>query len=314
MDYLPILPFRSTDFNTIYRKVFTNPEVEYKRERVLTVDNDFIDLDFSKVNSKKLFILVHGLEGSSQSKYIRSNAIYFNSLGFDICAMNHRGCSGEPNLLYSSYHSGKTDDLDFVINNIERDYDEIFLLGYSLGGNIVTKYTGEKGDTINSKIKNTIAISVPADLKSSSVELAKSRNWIYQNLFMKDLKSKLIKKVAKFSKIDIDLEYVNNIKNFKQYDDIYTSKAHGFKDANDYWEKNSCKQFICDIKIPSLMINANDDTFLGDGCYPIKEAKNNPLFTLEIPKHGGHVGFNISFGENNFWLEKRIIEFIKKYS
>lgn len=311
MDYSPILPFKCTDFNTVFRTVFTNPSVSFERKRVFTPDNDFIDLDFSKVNSKKLFILIHGLEGSSRSKYIRSNAIYFNSIGYDICAMNLRGCSGEPNLLFSSYHSGKTDDLDFVIKNIERDYDEIFLLGYSLGGNLVTKYTGEKGETINSKIKNSIAISVPVDLKSSSVQLAKKRNWIYQSLFMKDLKYKLIKKISQFSISDIDPKDVNSLKNFKQYDDIYTSKAHGFIDAEDYWKRNSCKQFIHNIKIPSLMINASDDSFLGKECYPIEEAKSNPFFTLDIPKYGGHVGFNVSFDKNNYWLEKRIIEFIK---
>jgi len=311
MRYDPILPFKSAHFNTLYRKVLTSSTIAYRRKRIITTDKDFIDLDFSKVNSNKLIIIVHGLEGSSKSKYVISNSFYFNKKGFDVCAINMRGCSGEPNNLYISYHSGKTDDVDFIIKSVKNDYDKIFLLGYSLGGNIVLKYTGEMGTTIESKIIKSIGVSVPTDLKSSSIELAKTKNYMYNYAFMKELKEKLKYKVKKFN-IDIPNQIIDNIKNFNQFDDVYTSVAHGFKDAEDYWRKSSSKQFIPGIKIPSLLINAADDTFLGDACYPINEAKNNSFFTLEIPKYGGHVGFNVSFNKNkNFWLEKRILKFIE---
>jgi len=311
MTYSPILPFKNAHFNTIYRKAFTNHNVKYVRKRLITPDNDFLDIDFSKTNSNKVIVIIHGLEGSSRSKYVLSNTVFFNKHGYDVCAMNMRGCSGEPNLLYSSYHSGKTDDLAMVIANISNQYDEIFILGYSLGGNIVLKYTGENADNMNEKIKKVIGVSVPVDLKSSSIELAKRKNFIYNYMFMTEMKKKLKERVHKFG-INISDEEINKINNFNQFDNIYTSVAHGFENAEDYWAKNSSKQFLTAIRIPALLLNAADDTFLGDKCYPYKEADTNKFLELEVPKYGGHVGFNISFNPNkNFWLEKRILSFIE---
>ncbi len=311
MEYNPVLLFRNAHFNTIYRKAFTNPTVDYNRERLITPDDDFLDLDFSKVNSNKIIIIVHGLEGSSKSKYVLSNTKYFNKNGYDVCAMNMRGCSGEPNSLYSSYHSGKTDDLGLIIDEISGQYEDIYLLGYSLGGNIVLKYTGENDSALNKKIKKSIGISVPVDLKSAAVELAKKKNYIYNYMFMKEMKEKLRSRVKRFG-VDISLEKINRIKNFNEFDNIYTSVAHGFKDAEDYWRKNSSKQFLEQIKIPTLLLNAADDTFLGENCYPFAEAKYTRFLTLEVPKYGGHVGFNVSFkSEKNHWLEKRILNFIE---
>ncbi|HHH52326.1 MAG TPA: alpha/beta fold hydrolase [Bacteroidetes bacterium] len=310
-NYLPPLLLQNGHFNTIFRTVFTNPQIHYQRKRTNTPDHDFLDLDFSIVGSDKIIIIVHGLEGSSQSKYVISNALFFNRNDYDICAINLRGCSGEMNKLYSSYHSGKTDDLDIVIKEIESNYQEIILLGYSLGGNLVIKYGGEKGSSINSKIKNILAVSVPADLTDSAKELAKPKNFLYQYVFMQSLRKKLKEKIELFPESGLSIIEVAKIKNFKQFDDVYTSVAHGFKNADDYWRKNSCKQFIQDIKIPSLMLNALDDPFLGKKCYPFEQAKNNPFFTLETPKYGGHVGFNISYNNyKNNWLENRIMKFI----
>ncbi len=313
MIYQPTLFFKSGHFNTIFRTFFTFPKVEYIRKRINTPDDDFIDLDFIYTGSKKLIIIFHGLEGSSGSKYVLSNAMYFKKYQYDVCAANLRGCSGEPNKLYSSYHSGKTEDVDIIINAVRDDYDEIYLLGYSLGGNLVTKYGGEKASTINNKIKKIIAVSVPADLMESALEISKPKNYLYNQLFLKSLKNKVKQKIETFPECGITQQDLKKVSTLKQFDDIYTSKAHGFIDAEDYWKKNSCKQFIPGIKIPTLMLNSMDDPFLGEKCYPFKEAEENKYFTLETPRYGGHVGFNISFdaGKNN-WLEKRVILFIEK--
>lgn len=311
MIYRPSFIFKSGHFNTVFRTLFVFPKYKYFRKRINTPDNDFIDLDLACSGSKKLIIIVHGLEGSSSSKYVLSNVINFEKEQYDICAINLRGCSGEPNMLYSSYHSGKTDDLDLIINNIEVDYEEIYLLGYSLGGNLVTKYGGEKSDAINSKIKAIIAVSTPADLMNSALEISKPKNYLYNQLFLKSLKNKLRQKINKFPRCGISHRDLENISSLKQFDDIYTSAAHGFEDAEDYWKKNSCKQFISGLKVPTLMINAIDDPFIGKKCYPYSE-KNN-FFTLETPRYGGHVGFNVSFDSlKNNWLEKRILHFIEK--
>ena len=311
MLYKPPILFKSGHFNTIFRTLFTFPEIDFTRKRINTPDDDFIDLDMIYTGSKKLIIIFHGLEGSSRSKYVLSNAIYFKKHSCDICAVNLRGCSGEPNKLYSSYHSGKTEDVDTVINSVENDYKEIYLLGYSLGGNLVTKYGGEKGSTIHKKIKKIVAVSVPADLEESASEISKPQNYLYHQLFLKSLKSKLKQKIEMFPNSGITPQDLKNISTLKQFDDIYTSKANGFLDALDYWKKNSCKQFIQGIKIPTLMLNAKNDPFLGKKCYPFKEAEGNKYFTLETPRYGGHVGFNISFDTSkNNWLEKRIGLFI----
>lgn len=312
MNYNPILPFKSAHFNTLFRKLFVDYTVNFDRVRIDTPDSDFIDIDFSRVDSKKVILIVHGLEGSSNSKYVLSNTLYFNKKGYDVCAINLRGCSGEPNLLYVSYHSGKTDDLDLVVRYLEDKYSEIIIVGYSLGGNISLKYAGESGSSINSKISKVIGVSVPVDLKSSSIELAKKNNYIYNNAFMVELKEKLRYKVKKFN-IDISEKQISSIKSFNDFDGIYTSVAHGFKDAEDYWKKSSSKQFIPEIKVPSLLINAKDDTFLGENCYPIKEAQENPFFNIYAPKYGGHVGFNNSFNKSkNFWIEENVLEFINQ--
>ncbi len=311
MLYQPPFIFKSGHFNTIFRTLFTFPKLEYNRKRINTPDNDFIDLDFIYTGSNKLIIIVHGLEGSSFSKYVLSNTLTFKSNHYDVCAVNLRGCGGEPNMLYSSYHSGKTEDLDIIINNIENNYEEIFLIGYSLGGNLVTKYGGEKAGSINSKIKKIIAVSTPVDLMDSAYELSKYKNYFYNQLFLKSLKNKLRLKLEKFPECGISIRDISKISSLKQFDDIYTSVAHGFDDAIDYWIKNSSKQFIPYIKIPILMLNALDDPFLGKKCYP--ESEKNKYFTLETPKFGGHVGFNIAFdSKKNKWLEKRILFFIEK--
>ena len=307
MPYKPPILFKSGHFNTIFRTLFTFPKIDFTRKRINTPDEDYIDLDIIYTGSKKLIIIFHGLEGSSGSKYVLSNALYFKNYQFDICAVNLRGCSGEPNKLYSSYHSGKTEDVYIIINAVENDYDDIYLLGYSLGGNLVTKYGGEKGSTINNKIKKIVAVSVPADLVESASEISKPQNYFYHRLFLKSLKSKLKQKIEMFPDCGITPQDLKNISTLKQFDDIHTSKANGFIDANDYWKKNSCIQFLPEIKIPTLMLNAMDDPFLGEKCYPFKEAKENKYFTLETPRYGGHVGFNVSFDPSkNNWLEKRV--------
>lgn len=145
-DFSPTLPFKNNHFNTMYRPLFMKDSCLYLRERITTWDNDFIDLDFSKKGSNTLALFVHGLEGSSQSKYMASFSNYFNDNNIDTVCMNLRGCSGEDNLLLQTYHSGKTDDVEFVIKHLieNYDYESLLIVGFSLGGNLVLKHLGEQ--------------------------------------------------------------------------------------------------------------------------------------------------------------------------
>lgn len=308
----PIL-FRNAHLNTIYKTLFLKNTVNYKRERILTPDDDFIDLDFSIVGSETLVVAMHGLEGSSQSKYIISVVNFLNTSEIDCIALNFRGCSGEDNYQLHAYNSGNTDDLNLVLDHllVHYTYKNIILLGYSMGGNITLKYLGETPH-ISNKIKGAIAVSVPCDLEGSSKALSKWENSIYMKNFLKTLKEKALLKINKFPQCNINKKAVLSSKSFEDFDNVVTAPLFGFKTAEEYWRKSSCKQFVPAINRPTLLINALDDTFLSESCYPINESKNNKFLSLELPKHGGHVGFNSAYlGKDLLWSEKRILDFIK---
>ena len=300
--------FTSTVFSGLLRTV---NGVEQSRERITLPDSDFIDLDWSyaQVQSNKVIILLHGLEGHAQRPYLTGVAKLFNTNGIDAVGVNFRGCSGEPNLLYRSYHSGATEDLEAVVNHVlsKGVYDEIYIKGISLGANMALKYVGERDD-VPKEVKAVIAVSAPCDLKGSCNEILSLKNRHYAIRFLDHLKQKLKPKLAQFPE-NISIADYKSIKTLIDFDHVYTSKAHGFKDAFDYYEKASCLQFLSNIKVQSLIINALNDSFLSAECYPVKEAKQNPNLFLEMPKYGGHVGFIGK--ENVYYNEKRALEFIK---
>ena len=312
-NFIPSLPFKNGHFNTIYRNVFVKTPISYDRKRITTWDNDFIDLDFSNTGSKNLALLIHGLEGSSKSNYMISTAKKLNSKGFDTAAMNLRGCSGEDNLLLKTYHSGKTDDLDFILSYLTKnyDYENIVIIGFSLGGNITLKYLGEYQNKIHSIVRGAVAISVPVDLTSSQAELSKFKNKLYMNEFLKTMKLKLLEKSEKFPDFHLDKKKLFKASKFKHIEALFTVPVFGFKNSEDYWQKASSKPYISKIKLPTLLINALDDSFLAPECFPFKEARTMKNFFLSTPKYGGHVGFLQSFTHSeNTWLEDSIYNFI----
>ncbi|WP_298903849.1 alpha/beta fold hydrolase [uncultured Psychroserpens sp.] len=301
--------FLATVYSGLFRKV---KGLTQERERIDTRDNDFLDLDWSYANdnSNAVIILLHGLEGHGQRPYITGPAKLFNQNSIDAVAVNFRGCSGEDNRFYNSYHSGAINDLDDVVQHCikQKGYSKIYIKGISLGGNITLKYLGEKRD-IPSQVKAAIAVSVPVHLISSSVELHKLKNKAFANRFLRHLLDKLKKKAERFPD-KITHESLKSIKTLRDFDEVYTSKAHGFKNAQDYYEQCSSLQFLKHINTPTLLINALNDSFLTPECFPIKEAKENENIYLEMPEHGGHVGF-IQKG-NIYYNEKRAFDFIKK--
>ncbi|WP_165730542.1 YheT family hydrolase [Polaribacter sp. 20A6] len=314
-DFTPTFLFKSGHLNTIYRSVFSKESCNYKRKRISTWDKDFIDLDFSLVGSKTLVLLIHGLEGSSQSKYIVSTTKHLNQKGLDTVCFNLRGCSGDDNLLLGTYHSGKTEDVDFVIKHLldNYNYDNIILVGFSLGGNLTLKYIGEQSENISPKIKGGIAISVPIDIASGEYELEKLKNKIYLERFLKSMKTKILDKAAKFPEFNLDKDQLAKATRFKHLESLYTVPVFGFESPEDYWEKASAKPYLSKIETPTLLINSKDDTFLSDKCFPIDEAKNSKNFFFETTTYGGHCGFISSFyNAKNNWLELRIERFIRQ--
>ena len=279
----------------------------YSRERILTPDHDFLDLDWSETGAKTLAILSHGLEGDSSRSYILGMVKALNGQGIDALAWNYRSCSGEPNKLLRSYHLGASDDLAFVIEHALAmgRYKKIFLLGFSAGGNITLKYLGENQELVPKEVKRAAVFSVPADLKSSAEKISR----IYTRRFLKTLGKKLEQKKEMYPD-EVDLTDYSLFWTFPEFDNRYTAPLHGFESADDYYRKVSSKQFIPNIQIPVLLVNAENDPFLGPACYPVAEAEINPLFYLEMPKQGGHVGFTQDFRNNVYYSEKRAVSFL----
>lgn len=311
--YRPSLFFRNGHVSTIYSGLIRKVRhLEQIRERIILPDTDFLDLDwsYSKIPTQKVAIVIHGLEGSAKRAYIRGSAKILSEAGLDVCAINLRGCSGEPNKLYRSYHSGATEDLKAVIRHVLLldKYKEIFLLGFSLGGNLLLKYLGE-ARMIPKEIKGGVAVSVPCQLADSLHQLLKFKNIMYAERFRGNLIDKLKLKQQLFPNLISDQD-IKQVKTLKDFDDIYTSKAHGFKDAMDYYEQCSSHQFLPEIGVPTLIINSLNDSFLGKACYPIQIAEQHKNLVLEMPKYGGHVGFHGA--QNHTYAEHRTLSFFKE--
>jgi predicted alpha/beta-fold hydrolase len=310
--YLPPFLFNNGHLQTVYPVLARrmSPDL-YRRERIATPDDDFLDLDWARIGSGSLAILSHGLEGSTHRPYMVGMAKMLNLHGWDALAWNYRACSGEINRQLRLYHNGSIDDLDVVVRHALATgaYQQIALIGFSLGGNLTLVYLGTLGTAIDKRISKAAVFSVPCDLAAGARELAKRRNCLYMKQFLVSLHDKIRGKMKQFPG-EIDDKEFGSIRNFKEFDDRYTAPIHGFKDAEDYWAQCSSRQFIPNITIPTLIVNSLDDPFLVDGCYPVLEAEQNRFVQLEMPKSGGHVGF-VRFDRNGaYWSEQRVVEFL----
>ena len=305
---------KNKHLETILPALFRKVNVKYTRERVELADGDFIDLDWAGHGNKTVLILFHGLEGSSQSQYIKGFAKYFSEHHFDVCAVNFRSCSGENNRLLTSYHMGQSGDVGLIIEHIlqKNKYDKLVLGGFSLGGNVLLKFLGENANQIHHKIKCAFAFSVPVDLASSSHILSKNSNKPYMITFLKSLNKKIIEKSKQFPD-QLDILGIEKIKNFSDWDDRYTAKMHGFTNAHDYYSKCNSLQFLPKITTPTLLVNALNDPFLTKACFPIEIAKKHEFLHLETPKKGGHVGFSMNGIHGNYYSEMRAFEFVSSY-
>lgn len=300
-------------FETIVPSLFRKVQgVVYNRERISTSDDDFLDLDWSKIGSDKLLIISHGLEGSSDRHYVLGLVKLFNLNGYDVLAWNNRSCSGEINLAPKLYHHGASDDLKLVIDTVvdRHAYADIYLSGISMGGAQTLKYLGENAGAIPKEIKAAAVYSTPCNLPSSAATLKLRGNAFYKKRFLGKLKQKLTSKAAQFPDL-IDLELLAKINDFDAFDTSFTAPLHGFKDANDFYATVSADNWLPEVTIPTLIINALNDPLLGEACYPTKLAAEHEFIHLEMPDRGGHTGFTVR-GQEFTWVEGRLLEFISK--
>lgn len=298
---------------TLYTYFFRKVDgVKYERVRIETPDDDFLDIDHTAVGSDHLVILSHGLEGSTDTGYIRGMMKYFSEKGIDTIGWNMRSCSGELNRQKRFYHAASTDDLETVISYARslKRYKKISLVGFSLGGNLTLFYIGQKGKSLYPELTNSIVFSSPVDLSSSIDKLEKPGfGKIYTENFLNTMRQKLIAK-NEIMDMGVDLNGIDKIKSFREFDDKYTAPISGFKDGADYYSSASSLQHLDKIVLPTLIVNAKNDPFLPAKCYPLRQAEKNPNLHLEIPESGGHVGF-VHYNEGlEIWSEQRAEKWI----
>ena len=314
-DYHPSGLFKNPHMNTIAPTLLRKVNgVRYQRQRLELKDGDFLDLDFSEKGSRTVVLIIHGLEGNSQRPYMLGMAKMANDMGWDAVAMNQRGCSGHNNRLQEAYHSGKSEDIQSVLAHLESvGYEQVAVVGFSLGGNMTLKYVGERSERISPVIKGAVGISVPCHLEGSADRLKQRQNWIYLTRFLKTLKQKAVLKKEQFPEAPFSKKEIGQCKSFHDFDEVFTARINGFESAVDYWTKCSSGQFINDVKIPTLLINALDDPFLDARCFPTQIAAQHEWFHLMTPKRGGHVGFCRGFNMNEaFWTEKKVGAFLSE--
>jgi len=305
-----LLPFSPGHLQTVMPAFFRQVNgVEYKRERIETPDNDFLDIDWIKKGASRVVIISHGLEGNTSRPYMKGMSKCFSESGFDVLTWNYRGCSEEINRKPRFYHSGATDDLETIVNHaIDLSYSSISLIGFSLGGNLTLKYLGEKGN--KSAIERAVAISVPMHLHHSSLEMLKLKNRLYVWRFLGTLKEKVTQK-ALVMPDRISTAHFKAIKNLFDFDDYYTAPLHGFDNALDYYNKCSSYFFLEDIAQPTLILNARNDTFLSEESFPDSGKFRNQNLNFEFPDQGGHCEFPIKIN-GLYWSEIRALEFLKR--
>lgn len=257
-------------------------------------------------------ILLHGLEGSSISVYVLSTAHKAYQAGFNVLRLNMRNCGGTEHLTPTLYNSGMSSDLATVIRELtERDgLRRILLAGYSMGGQLILKFAGEQAAEMPEAIVGFCAISPSIDLRACADQIARRSNWVYQRRFLRSLQRRMRHKQQLYPDV-YDISELGRVRSIRDFDDRYTARHGGYRDADDYYAQASALQFIHRIQKPTLIIHAQDDPFVPFGSFLCSAIAENPHVLFIASPHGGHVGFvaRAARGEDRFWAENRIVEF-----
>lgn len=294
-------------------KLLPAPRVDYRRERWDTPDGDFIDVDFALPEpldaSAPVLVLFHGLEGSSDSHYARWTMRAFADRGWRALVPHFRGCSGEPNRLPRAYHSGDSDEGDWILRRVHARWPgaKLFAAGVSLGGNMLAKWLGERAEDARF-VTAAASIGSPLDLTAGGVALGRGFNMVYTKVFLATLKAKALAKIAQFPGI-ARADMIRAARNLYDFDNEYTAPVHGFRDADDYWARASGKPWLAGVRVPHLVLNALNDPFVPAASLPRAREVSN-FVRLEQPAHGGHIGF-AGGGEAGF-LARRLLAFFER--
>lgn len=311
-DFRPAWWLPGGHLQTIWPTLMRRVSITTRRRRYDLPDGDFVDVDWigqrDDCEDQPTVIVLHGLEGSIESSYVRGLLRVIEQRGWRGGVLHFRGCSGEPNRLPRGYHSGDTADLAWFVEHLRREHpaSKIAAVGYSLGGNVLLKWLGETGEA--NPLAAAVAVSVPFDLSAAAARLEHGLSRIYQRHLLRRLHASVRAKLQRM-KVDLPItpQQVGTLNTFRRFDDAITAPLHGFDGVDDYYTRSSCGRFIPRIARPTLILHARNDPFMTPAAIPAPGDLPGNV-TLEVTPGGGHVGFVAGPvpWRADYWLERRI--------
>jgi predicted alpha/beta-fold hydrolase len=300
-------PHLQTLYPSLFRKRLAPP---LQRERIELPDGDFLDIDWTRDQAGPVVVLLHGLEGSLRSHYISGLLHTLSASGLRAAVLYFRGCSGEPNRLARSYHSGESGDLDRVLKHLAASGRRvpIYLVGVSLGGNVLLKWLGEHPH--QTLVSKAVAVSVPFELNAAALRLQRGFSRVYQAYLLRRLRHKTRRK-AQHHVLPVASSRLGRLRTFRAFDHEVTAPLHGFSGVDHYYTTCSSRAYLRHIATPTLLLQAQNDPFLTTDALP-SEAELGPGVRLELCRDGGHAGFVSGPWpwKPYYWLDARIRAFL----
>lgn len=298
-------------------KLSKRPQVDYRRERWETPDDDFIDLDWAEgenlSETTPVVLHFHGLEGSSQSHYALALMDAVVRRGWRGVVSHFRSCSGELNRTMRAYHAGDTAEVAWVVEKVHERFPNapLYLVGVSLGGNQVALYLGQQGEAARRYVTKAVSVGAPVDLVAGSNLMCHGLNRLYAMNFLQTLIPKALKKLEQFPELAkfYTPKEMKACRHFYDFDSLFTGPVHGYQNAMEYWLKCSSKPHLKNVRVPLLLLNAKNDPFLPAWALPTADEVSDCVW-LDQPEEGGHIGFPLGAPPGRLdYLPRRIMRF-----
>jgi hypothetical protein len=272
------------------------------------MDGDFMDIDrLDHPSPRATAFVFHGLGGDSRAPYVMGVASALLESGFNVAAVNFRGCSGESNRLPQGYHCGASDDALQVITLLEDGLPQV-AVGFSLGGNVVGRVVGEMGASC--PLAAAVTVSAPFDLRAAVERMDQGLSRGYQQFLLLQLKRHVWPKRHVLESV-IDVGAAMRARNFKDFDDLVTAPLHGYVDAHDYWARASAGPLLRYVEVPTLVLHSEDDPFMPASVVP-PQADLSPSIDVRMQPRGGHVGFmGASATAHRWWMEATVADWLQ---